>query len=167
MNFLFEFSIDIFFLHSYELNRLTSMNILISFLQIVLFDCSLNLRELISIHSLFKVCQQHYLSSTNMELIHSLRTQLIHHLKCCGYLNDGDTSFIESLNIHSGDWSSIQSVLTAALYPRIANFHPTSGTIVLGDEGGDSIIPMLHPSCKLLFKKLDQQVCSIKIYLYR
>ena len=81
------------------------------------------------------MCQRHSLSSTNMELIHLLRTQLLHHLRVDGYLNWDETSLVDKFNSNSANWTAVQSVLTAALYPSIARYDPADGTLETASLG--------------------------------
>ena len=111
------------------------------------------------------MCQQHSLSLTSMELIHLLRTQLVHHLKMNGFLKWDETSLVEKFNINSGDWTSVQSVLTAALYPSIARYNPANGSLVTASlcDGESlfhhtSVLVKLGKDCNALSTNLNHQL---------
>jgi len=73
----------------------------------------------------------------------------VHHLKVNGYLDWNETSLVDKFNSNSANWSSVQSVLTAALYPSIARYDPAGGSLATANHAeGESLLH--HTSALLL-----------------
>lgn len=66
--------------------------------------------------------RQKQISSSTMEMVTGMRTQLLGQLRASGFVRAKGTGDIRDLNKHSENWAVVKAALTAGSYPSMARF---------------------------------------------
>ncbi|GAB6019416.1 3'-5' RNA helicase ythdc2 [Chamberlinius hualienensis] len=64
-------------------------------------------------------CQKHFVSSSTMEMIFGMRTQLLGQLRASGFVRARGGGDIRDLNTNSENWAVVKAALVAGTYPNL------------------------------------------------
>ena len=67
-------------------------------------------------------CTRNQISSSTMEMIVGMRTQLLGQLRASGFVRSKGSGDIRDLNKNSENWAVIKACLTAGSYPHLARY---------------------------------------------
>lgn len=65
-------------------------------------------------------CNKNFISSATMEMVVDIRSQLLAHLRACGFVKTRPPGDIRQLNANANNWAMIKAVMTVGFYPNIA-----------------------------------------------
>ncbi|EDO40330.1 predicted protein, partial [Nematostella vectensis] len=65
-------------------------------------------------------CQRNYLSPASLEMMSGMKSQIIGHLKTCGFIRPRGAGDLRDLNTNSNNWAVVKAALCAGMYPQIA-----------------------------------------------
>ncbi|XP_071743845.1 3'-5' RNA helicase YTHDC2 isoform X2 [Lepeophtheirus salmonis] len=90
-------------------------------------------------------CKENNISSSVMNTITGLRSQLLGHLRASGFVRPRGTGDIKSLNQYSDNWAVVKGALLAGYYPNLARYDKKALRLKTAKEKKVNI----HPSCVL------------------
>ena len=86
------------------------------------------------------------ISSTTMEMVHGMRSQLLGQLRASGFVRAKGPGDIRELNKNSDNWAVVKAALAAGSYPNLARFDRDAQQLRTPREGK----VRLHPRSVLL-----------------
>ena len=91
-------------------------------------------------------CYRYQVSSSTMEMITGMRTQLLGQLRASGFVRAKGYGDIRDLNRHSENWAVVKAALIGGAYPCLARFEKESKLLRTSKESK----VRLHPNAVLL-----------------
>ena len=95
-----------------------------------------------------KYCDDYFISSSTMEMILGLRTQLLGQLRASGFVKAKGPGDIRDLNTHSENWAVVKAALTAGYFPNIIRVERGNAFKQKLMSRKESLV-MFHPSSSL------------------
>lgn len=92
-----------------------------------------------------RFCRTNFVSSSTMEMIFGIRTQLLGQLRASGFVRARGQSDIRDLNTNSENWAVVKAVLCAGYFPNVLRVDPQRGQLMSRNSSRISF----HPSSVL------------------